>query len=224
MVLVMTGMRRVRQFRIGLWPVGVGITRLVVLFGFCIGPAYFVNTAMSRSGSFSDAWNSARGWLDLHRWLLLAVTLSAIGLVRLFSRRANATSGPPRAAPAYLELAFLTLAMLQIAAAQGRFHPDDYSFDDDWDESARAPIERSLAAMPGEHLVLVRYAPEHFVHNEYVYNEADIDHAKIVWAREIPGRDLSELLAYFRNRKVWVVEPDEDPARIYPYAPRAPTP
>jgi hypothetical protein len=224
MVLVMTGMRRVRQFRIGRWPVGVGITRLVVLFSFCIGPAYFVNTAMSRSDSFSDAWNSARGWLDGHRWLLLATTLMAIGLVRLLAMRANATSGPRRAAPAYLELVFLTLAMVQIAAAQGRFHPDDYPFDDDWDESARAPIERYLAAMPGEHLVLVRYAPEHFVHNEFVYNEADIDHAKIVWAREIPARDLSALLAYFRNRKVWVVEPDEDPARIYPYAPRAPTP
>jgi hypothetical protein len=119
---------------------------------------------------------------------------------------------------------FLTLAMVQIAAAQGRFHPDDYPFDDDWDESSRAPIERYLAAMPGEHLVLVRYAPEHIVHNEYVYNEADIDHAKIVWAREIPSRDLSALLVYFRNRRVWVLEPDEDPARIYPYAPRGPTP
>jgi hypothetical protein len=224
MVLVMTGMQRVRRFRIGRRPVGVGITRLVVLFSFCIGPAYFVNTAMSRSDSFSGAWNSARGWFDGHRWLLLAATLIAIGLVRLCSMRAIATFGPRRAVPSYLELVFLTLAMVQIAVAQGRFHPDDYPFDDDWDESSRAPIERYLAAMPGEHLVLVRYAPAHFVHNEYVYNEADIDHAKIVWAREIPGRDVSGLLAYFRNRKVWVLEPDEDPVRIYPYAPRGPTP
>ena len=224
MVLVMTGMQRVRGFRMGGWPVGVGITRLVVLFSFCIGPVYFVNTAMSRSDSFSEAWNSAREWLDGNRWLLLATTLIAMGLVRLFSRPAIATSSPRRAARSYLELVFLTLAMVQIAAAQGRFHPDDYPFDDDWDESSRAPIERDLAAMPGEHLVLVRYAPEHFVHNEYVYNEADIDHAKIVWAREIPGSDLSPLLAYFRNRLVWVLEPDEDPARIYPYAPLGPKP
>jgi hypothetical protein len=224
MVLVMRGMQRVRRFRIVGWPIGVGITRLVVLFSFCIGPAYFANTAMSRSDSFSDAWNSARGWFDGHRWLLLAATLIAIGLVRLFSRRASAASGPRRAAPAYLELMFLTLSIVQIAATQGRFHPDDYPFDDDWDEASRAPIERELAAMPGQHLVLVRYARQHFVHNEYVYNGADIDHAKIVWAREIPGRDLSTLLAYFGNRKVWVVEPDEDPARIYPYAPRGLTP
>jgi hypothetical protein len=87
------------------------------------------------------------------------------------------------------------------------------------DESSRAPIERDLAAMPCEHLVLVRYAPEHFVHNEYVYNEADIDHAKIVWAREIPARDLSAPLAYFRNRRVRFLEPDEDPALIYLSAP-----
>jgi hypothetical protein len=220
----MQAMQRVRRLRIGGRPVGVGIIRLAVLFSFCIGPAYFVNTAMTRSDSFSEVWNSARGWFDGHRLLLLTATLIAIGLVRLFSMRPTSPSGRHWAALSCFELVLLTLAMVQIAAAQGGFHPDDYPFDDDWDESSRAPTERYLAAMPGEHLVLVRYAPEHIVHNEYVYNEADIDHAKIVWARGIPSRDLSALLAYFRNRRVWVLEPDEDPARIYPYAPRGPTP
>jgi hypothetical protein len=74
-----------------------------------------------------------------------------------------------------------------------------------------------LAAIAGEHLVLVRYSKDHNSGEEYVYNKADIDHAKTVWAREIPGRDLAPLLQYFRNRDVWIYEPDEDDSMARPY-------
>jgi hypothetical protein len=76
-----------------------------------------------------------------------------------------------------------------------------------WD---RARIAEQLDSIPGKHLVLVRYLPTHHnILNEWVYNAADIDSSKIVWAREIPGIDLEPLLKYFEGRKVWVVEPDE---------------
>ncbi|MGB7731417.1 MAG: hypothetical protein WBL50_25575 [Candidatus Acidiferrum sp.] len=84
-----------------------------------------------------------------------------------------------------------------------------------WD---RAKIIEKLEHTPGEQLVLVRYARKHNIHMEWVYNAADIDHAKIVWAREIPGMDLSSLFAYYPNRKVWVVEPDQSGTPIYPYS------
>jgi hypothetical protein len=38
-----------------------------------------------------------------------------------------------------------------------------------------------------------------------------------VWAREIPGMDLSPLLGYFRNRDVWIYEPDSDDESVSPY-------
>ena len=63
----------------------------------------------------------------------------------------------------------------------------------------RKPVETQLASLPGEHLVLVLYSKDHNSGEEYVYNEADIDHAKTVWAREIPGMDLGPLLTYFRK-------------------------
>jgi hypothetical protein len=73
----------------------------------------------------------------------------------------------------------------------------------------RSRIIEQLDAAPGQHLVIVRYSSRHNAHEEWVYNRADIDRSKIVWAREIPGVSLAPLLAYFRNRQVWLVEPDE---------------
>ncbi|MGC2194316.1 MAG: hypothetical protein WA628_06550 [Terriglobales bacterium] len=81
----------------------------------------------------------------------------------------------------------------------------------------RAQVIKTLDAVPGKHLVLVRYAPGHNVHQEWVYNAADIDHSRIVWAREIPGRDLKPLLDYFRDRKIWVVQPDTVPSKLQLY-------
>jgi hypothetical protein len=85
-----------------------------------------------------------------------------------------------------------------------------------WD---RAHITDQLKAMPGQHLVIVRYSPSlHIIHDEWVYNAADIDHSKIVWAREISGVDTKPLLDYFAGRTVWIVEPDAVP-HLIPYSP-----
>jgi hypothetical protein len=87
----------------------------------------------------------------------------------------------------------------------------------------RADIVAQLNAMDGAHLVIVRYSPtHHYVHLEWVYNDADIDHAHIIWAREIPGVDIQPLLKYFRERKVWLVEPDSESPKLAPYAPEPP--
>ena len=82
---------------------------------------------------------------------------------------------------------------------------------------ARARIAHQVAELEGKHLVIVQYAPEHDVHAEWVYNAADVNRAKIVWAREVPGQDLTPLLAYFRDRRVWVVEADRLPPRLEEY-------
>jgi hypothetical protein len=72
----------------------------------------------------------------------------------------------------------------------------------------RAQVKSKMESMQGQHLVLVQYSAEHDPLREWVYNAADIDNSKAVWAREIPGRDLKPLLNYFHGRIVWVVEPD----------------
>src|SRR6266478_7959319 len=59
-------------------------------------------------------------------------------------------------------------------------------------------------------LIIVSYGPGHSVHNEWVYNEADIDGAKVVWARDMDVAQNCNLVAYFRNRRTWSLEADGD--------------
>jgi hypothetical protein len=74
----------------------------------------------------------------------------------------------------------------------------------------RATIARELESTAGTHLVFVRYGPKHNLHDEWVYNRADIDHAKVVWANDLGEARNRELIRYFAGRQVWLVEPDHD--------------
>jgi hypothetical protein len=87
----------------------------------------------------------------------------------------------------------------------------------DWREE-RTQIFSRLKQTPGNHLALVCYGPEHEVDHEWVYNGAEIDEAKVVWARVIPKRNLTPLLEYFRNRSVWIVYADTSPPELHPYS------
>ncbi len=78
----------------------------------------------------------------------------------------------------------------------------------------RVKFLKQLESTPGDHLVLVHYTADHDVGQEWVYNRADIDGAKVVWARVIPGVDSHPLLDYFRGRTVWTVDADNDPPRL----------
>ncbi len=59
---------------------------------------------------------------------------------------------------------------------------------------------------PGEQLVLVRYGPRHDAWEELVYNRADIDQSRIVWAHSLGFEKDSELIRYYSKRKVWLLE------------------
>jgi hypothetical protein len=83
---------------------------------------------------------------------------------------------------------------------------------------ARARVAAQLEANPGKQLAIVRYAPEHAPFDDWVYNAADIDASKVVWARELRAPSNLELLRYFRDRQVWLVEPDFDPPRVSRYS------
>ncbi|HET9100056.1 MAG TPA: hypothetical protein VFN62_06665, partial [Acidobacteriaceae bacterium] len=85
------------------------------------------------------------------------------------------------------------------------------------DDKARAPIEAQLEQLPGEQLVLVRYARNHSPLIEWVYNAADIDHSKVIWAWDMGAAKNRELIQYYKGRHVWLVQPDSNPVTILPY-------
>ena len=84
----------------------------------------------------------------------------------------------------------------------------------------RAHLLARLERMPGQHLVIVRYGPAYDPGRqiEWVYNRADIDHAKVIWAREIGDVENTRLLEYYRHRHLWLIEPDEQPVQLQPYS------
>jgi hypothetical protein len=82
----------------------------------------------------------------------------------------------------------------------------------------RAQILHTLETSDGQHLVLVHYGVNHNLDSEWVYNQADIDGSKVVWARDMGDARNQELLWYFRNRQAWVLYADDLPPRLSPYS------
>jgi len=81
----------------------------------------------------------------------------------------------------------------------------------------RNQIETGLQNLPGKQLVIVRYAPDHIDVDGWVYNSADIDNSKVIWAQDIDPASNLELMRYYRDRKVWLVQRGRDSVAISPY-------
>ena len=64
---------------------------------------------------------------------------------------------------------------------------------------------------------MLRYGESHVYHYDWVYNGANIDDQKIVWARDFDPRRNQELIDYFKDRKVWLAEVTNESAHLAPY-------
>jgi hypothetical protein len=81
----------------------------------------------------------------------------------------------------------------------------------------RAALMAQLDSSPERQLILVRYRADHDPQREWVYNPADIDEAKVVWARDMGPEQNAELLRYYPDRRAWLLEPDKTPLSLAPY-------
>jgi len=94
----------------------------------------------------------------------------------------------------------------------------------------RAALVEQLNHTPGRHLVIVRYYVDppgtkpaydwgtHDPDHEFVQNLADIDGSKTVWARDQGTLKNQELVNYFHDRKVWLLDADNPKPVLKPYS------
>jgi hypothetical protein len=168
-------------------------------------------------------------WSEPHYAAPVVATLFALVMQGMRHLRRWEWRGRPVGIGVTRAVVLVTVGMLFVQAAQAIHDPDEPplgtppSAVGSPEVTARADIAAQLEAMPGKHLVIMRYSPHHDPGQEWVYNRADIDHAKIVWAREIPGVDMQPLLDYFRGRQVRLVESDAAEPQLTEY-PVASTP
>ncbi len=80
----------------------------------------------------------------------------------------------------------------------------------------RGRILKQMAEGEAKHLMIVTYGPQHSFHHEWVYNEADIDTAKVIWARSMNRRQDCELINFFKDRLIWSLEVNNDDSTVEP--------
>jgi len=92
-------------------------------------------------------------------------------------------------------------------------------YPDDWADR-RAALIRRLSALPGPQLVFVRYpSPDWRVHEEWVYNGADINHQRVVLAHDFGQEEDEAMLHYYSDRSAWLLtfDPASGLENIEPY-------
>ena len=117
-----------------------------------------------------------------------------------------------------LSRAVLLILVFETASNVGRRACDPMWWTCTGDPS-RVYVQKQLEEIPGKHLLMVRYSDNHNIHDEWVYNSADIDGSRVVWARELTPEQNAKLFAYYKDRDLWLVEPDIDNTEIKPYTP-----
>jgi hypothetical protein len=112
-----------------------------------------------------------------------------------------------------IAVVYVATVALRLTLAFTGIHPEK-----EWQhgDMARASIVRELDASPGKHVVFVSYAPDFDLDREWVFNGANIDSQKIVWARDMGSQENQELMDYYRDRRFWEVEADTG-ASLQPY-------
>lgn len=130
---------------------------------------------------------------------VLVYIVAAAGIRAM--RRAWPGTAEERAYVAWAVLGcFTAITLAGLLTAQNRylFGPIDYHV-----RAERASIVKQLERIPGDHLVLVSYGPQHEIYQELVYNQADIDHGRIIWARSLSAQSDQALVKHYGGRRAW---------------------
>ena len=87
--------------------------------------------------------------------------------------------------------------------------------------STKDRIEQTLLERdPSSHVIFVRYEGLPSPHAELIYNPADIDSARVIWALDRGEVENEQLLRYYKGRTFWLFHPAAG-SQIIPYQPNS---
>jgi hypothetical protein len=161
------------------------------------------------------AGNAVVAFYAPHYSAPVAAAIMAIVLQGMRHLRTSQFDGRPTGLFLVRALIVVSLVMVPIEVHVLRVPPTSGS----WQSvgGTRRSMLAHLSSLPGHQLVLVRYHVDHDPFFEWVYNDADIDNSKVVWARDMGPAENDELLRYYSDRRAWLLEVDEVPPKLEPY-------
>jgi hypothetical protein len=175
----------------------------------------FVSSAFAVFAMFSVVWVNPH-YISPWTCVFFALLVQATRHVRALHGKKRWTAKPISIALSWAICAVLVVDTSRLVTHHGC---DTLQWTCQGDPSRVSVIDR-LSQLPGKHLVIVHYTDDdHNIHDEWVYNDADIDNSKIIWARELTPEQNAKLLSYFQDRSVWWVDPDNDNTELVPYPP-----
>ncbi len=146
-------------------------------------------------------------------WIPIAVIVATLGLQLWIGRASHASGNLMKSGrtvnPSLRWLHALCIVLvLQIAVtAIALYSQVSLPHDARWSNNRQAIIDKVIGQ--GEkHLMIVKYSADHDFHQEWVYNLADIDSSRIVWARSMSQEMDDKLMDYYSDRTVWQAQPD----------------
>jgi hypothetical protein len=169
-------------------------------------------------------------WSNPH--YLAPITAAILALILVAMRRVRRLEWRGRPAGVFLTRAIpaicLLLAIVYAVPGSSRgfacpVWPSRQSSNPSWCSPSPADPERAevlaeLRSYPGRQLAIVHYGPHHDIYfHEWVYNAADIDRARVIFARDMGQAANRELIDYFKDRRVWIIDADAVPPKIEPY-------
>ena len=154
-------------------------------------------------------------WLNLN---YVAPIAALFIIVEMAGLRYLICYGPLRRIPIVTALTVI-IAALAIVLAVPLAHAINLN-DSNYGE-ARRQIESSLSQSPQGSLIFVQYSQDHNRFEEWVYNSADIDSQRVIWALDKGPEQNKQMERYFAGRSYWLFRADDrvlDPYPLLSYA------
>jgi hypothetical protein len=160
----------------------------------------------------SLAANSLVNWLVPHYLAPILGAMMAIHLQFLRFVRTRKWRGRPLGRRVFAGIMAFLMILFAIRFAQ-RVGVRGYPW-----ALARQQLSDRLEAMPERHLILVQYKPNHSLTDEWVFNGPDIPNQKVIWARSMTPELDQELVDYYHDRRIWILNADASPPVLIPRA------